>query len=138
MQGMKVVELSSVLAGPTVCQFLAELGADVIKVENTTTKGDVTRTWKLANENQDSTVTAYFSCCNLGKGFVMVCDEKVWLLHSKSLMKTCAFHSSQCSTSCASMTVSATSSATPPSPLQCTAVDTQQCLLPLSASGRLS
>jgi crotonobetainyl-CoA:carnitine CoA-transferase CaiB-like acyl-CoA transferase len=67
MEGMKVVELASVLAGPTVCQFLAELGADVIKIENTTTKGDVTRTWKLANDEQDSTVTAYFSCCNLGK-----------------------------------------------------------------------
>ena len=29
---MKVVELASVLAGPTVCQFFAELGAKVIKV----------------------------------------------------------------------------------------------------------
>ena len=67
MEGMKVVELASVLAGPTVCQFLAELGASVVKVENTTTRGDVTRTWKLANDKPDSTVTAYFSCCNLGK-----------------------------------------------------------------------
>ena len=67
MHGMKVVELASVLAGPTVCQFFAELGAKVIKVENTTTKGDVTRTWKLSSENSDSTVTSYFSCCNFGK-----------------------------------------------------------------------
>ena len=67
MHGMKVVELASVLAGPTVCQFFAELGAKVIKVENTTTKGDVTRTWKLSSESSDSTVTSYFSCCNVGK-----------------------------------------------------------------------
>ena len=67
MAGMKVIELANVLAGPTVCQFLAELGADVIKIENTTTKGDVTRTWRLSNDIPDSSVTAYFSCCNLGK-----------------------------------------------------------------------
>ena len=67
MANMKVLELANVLAGPTVCQFLAELGADVVKIENITTKGDVTRTWRLANDTNDSTVTAYFSCCNLGK-----------------------------------------------------------------------
>ena len=50
MEGMVVVELANVLAGPSVCQFLAELGADVIKVENSSTNGDVTRTWKLAAE----------------------------------------------------------------------------------------
>jgi crotonobetainyl-CoA:carnitine CoA-transferase CaiB-like acyl-CoA transferase len=32
MDGMTVIELASVLAGPSVCQFLAELGATVIKV----------------------------------------------------------------------------------------------------------
>jgi crotonobetainyl-CoA:carnitine CoA-transferase CaiB-like acyl-CoA transferase len=67
MAGMKVIELANVLAGPTVCQFLAELGAEVIKIENTTTQGDVTRTWRLENDPDDSSVTAYFSCCNLGK-----------------------------------------------------------------------
>ena len=68
MEGMTVVELANVLAGPSVGQFLAELGARVIKVESPVTKGDVTRTWKLAEEAQsDSSVTAYFSSCNLGK-----------------------------------------------------------------------
>ena len=50
MEGMVVVELANVLAGPSVCQFLAELGADDIIVENSSTNGDVTRTWKLAAE----------------------------------------------------------------------------------------
>jgi crotonobetainyl-CoA:carnitine CoA-transferase CaiB-like acyl-CoA transferase len=72
MEGMLVVELANVLAGPTVCQFLAELGADVVKVENSSTRGDVTRTWKLKSEaggdaGGSGGVTAYFSCCNLGK-----------------------------------------------------------------------
>jgi crotonobetainyl-CoA:carnitine CoA-transferase CaiB-like acyl-CoA transferase len=67
MAGIKVLELASVLAGPTVSQFLSELGAEVIKVENTTTKGDVTRTWRLERDSDDTSVTAYFSCCNVGK-----------------------------------------------------------------------
>jgi len=66
LAGVRVLELASVLAGPSVGQFLAELGADVLKVENRKIGGDVTRTWKLKG---DSAVgpTAYFSCCNLGK-----------------------------------------------------------------------
>jgi crotonobetainyl-CoA:carnitine CoA-transferase CaiB-like acyl-CoA transferase len=51
MEGMLVLELANVLAGPSVCQFMAELGAEVIKVENSSTRGDVTRTWKLAAES---------------------------------------------------------------------------------------
>jgi crotonobetainyl-CoA:carnitine CoA-transferase CaiB-like acyl-CoA transferase len=62
-----VLELASVLAGPSAGQFLAELGATVIKVENTGTKGDVTRTWKLGAEDKSSDMSSYFSCCNLGK-----------------------------------------------------------------------
>ena len=45
-----VVELASVLAGPAVGMFFAELGAEVIKIENKTTGGDVTRGWKLPSE----------------------------------------------------------------------------------------
>ena len=48
---LKIVELSSVLAGPAVGLFFSELGADVIKIENKNTKGDVTRSWKLKSEN---------------------------------------------------------------------------------------
>jgi crotonobetainyl-CoA:carnitine CoA-transferase CaiB-like acyl-CoA transferase len=48
---LKVVELASVLAGPAVGMFFAELGAKVIKVENKKVGGDVTRTWKTSQED---------------------------------------------------------------------------------------
>ena len=63
---LRVLELASVLAGPSVGQFFAELGADVIKVENLKGGGDVTRTWKSANEKTDDR-SAYFSSVNWGK-----------------------------------------------------------------------
>ncbi len=69
-----VIELASVLAGPSVGMFFAELGASVIKVEHFQSGGDVTRNWKLAadeqgfkGESQDDTVSAYFSAVNWGK-----------------------------------------------------------------------
>jgi len=65
-QGLKVLELASVLAGPSVGQFFAELGADVVKVENLRTGGDVTRTWKSAGEKTDDR-SAYFCAVNWGK-----------------------------------------------------------------------
>lgn len=63
---LRILELASVLAGPSVGMFFAELGAEVIKVENITTKGDVTRSWKLKKEG-DTDITAYFSSVNWGK-----------------------------------------------------------------------
>mmetsp|Transcript_7376 Transcript_7376/g.26964 ORF Transcript_7376/g.26964 Transcript_7376/m.26964 type:complete len:274 (+) Transcript_7376:464-1285(+) len=63
---MRVLELASVLAGPSTGQFLAELGADVIKVENRKTRGDVTRGWRLPGEPSEGP-SAYFKSCNLGK-----------------------------------------------------------------------
>ncbi|MFM2375044.1 MAG: hypothetical protein RLZZ165_141 [Bacteroidota bacterium] len=67
-----MVELASVLAGPSVGMFLAELGAQVIKVENFAAGGDVTRTWKLASERADDDRPAYFSAVNWGKRSVGV------------------------------------------------------------------
>jgi len=64
---LRVIELANVLAGPSVGQFFAELGAEVIKIENPKTKGDVTRSWKLKSEKTDSSVSAYFSSANSGK-----------------------------------------------------------------------
>lgn len=63
---LKVLELASVLAGPSVGQFFAELGAEVIKVENLTAGGDVTRTWKSKGEQTDDR-SAYFCSVNWGK-----------------------------------------------------------------------
>ena len=66
-QGLKVLELSSVLAGPAVGMFFAELGAEVIKVENNRTGGDVTRSWKTSAENPDSATSAYYHSVNWNK-----------------------------------------------------------------------
>jgi len=65
-EDLKVLELASVLAGPSVGQFFAELGADVIKVENLKTGGDVTRTWKIPGEKEGD-LSAYFCSVNWGK-----------------------------------------------------------------------
>jgi len=64
---LKVVELASVLAGPAVGMFFAELGAEVIKVENPKTGGDITRAWKLSTEQQNKSESAYYCSVNWGK-----------------------------------------------------------------------
>lgn len=66
-QTLLVVELSSVLAGPAVGMFFAELGAKVIKVENRSTGGDVTRSWKLPQEDSQAPLSAYYHSVNWGK-----------------------------------------------------------------------
>jgi crotonobetainyl-CoA:carnitine CoA-transferase CaiB-like acyl-CoA transferase len=71
LKDIRVLELASVLAGPSVGQFFAELGAEVIKIENLKTGGDVTRTWKTASEKEGD-LSAYFCCCNWGKKSVAV------------------------------------------------------------------
>ena len=65
--GLKVVEFASVLAGPAVGMFFAELGAEVIKIENKTTGGDVTRGWKHPSESPESPISAYWCSVNWGK-----------------------------------------------------------------------
>ncbi|SMG27234.1 Crotonobetainyl-CoA:carnitine CoA-transferase CaiB [Marivirga sericea] len=64
---LRVIELANVLAGPSVGQFFAELGAEVIKIENPHTKGDVTRSWKLQKETTSNSISAYFASANSGK-----------------------------------------------------------------------
>lgn len=65
LDNIKVVDLSTVLAGPSVGTFLAELGADVIKIEHPN-HPDVTRSWKLPQEDNDSQ-SAYYSSINYKK-----------------------------------------------------------------------
>lgn len=72
LENMLVIELASVLAGPLVGQFFAELGAKVIKIENPLTKGDVTRSWKIKDEDPSSDISAYFSSTNWGKYSVAI------------------------------------------------------------------
>ncbi len=66
-QHLKVLDLSSVLAGPLTGSFFAELGAIVIKVENKLTGGDATRQWKLLSEDPVSPYSAYYHSANFGK-----------------------------------------------------------------------
>lgn len=69
---LKVVELASVLAGPSVGQFFAELGSEVIKVENPQTQGDVTRSWLFKGEQKTGDLSSYFSSVNWGKKSVLL------------------------------------------------------------------
>ena len=66
LKDLKVVELARVLAGPWIGQTLADLGADVIKVESP--DGDETRYWGPPSiETGGETTAAYFHACNRGK-----------------------------------------------------------------------
>lgn len=68
---LKIIDASTVLAGPSVATFFAELGAEVIKVENPILP-DVTRTWKLSSEAVESDVSAYFSSVNYKKKYLKI------------------------------------------------------------------
>jgi len=63
LKDLFVLDLSSVLAGPSVGTFFAELGARVIKVENRNRGGDVTNQWRLPQE-KDKKVSAYYASVN--------------------------------------------------------------------------
>ena len=72
LQGLKVLELARVLAGPWIGQTLADLGADVIKVESPA--GDDTRRWGppfVTGPDGEPADAAYFHCCNRGKRSVV-------------------------------------------------------------------
>ena len=72
LDGVKVVELARILAGPWAGQTLSDLGADVIKVE--APEGDDTRRWGPPFVTQeDDTSAAYFYATNRGKKSV-TCD----------------------------------------------------------------
>jgi len=68
LEGLKVLELARILAGPWAGQTLADLGADVVKVESP--DGDDTRTWGppfVAAADGGDLSAAYFHACNRGK-----------------------------------------------------------------------
>ncbi|WP_417708173.1 CaiB/BaiF CoA transferase family protein [Roseibium aggregatum] len=73
LKGIKVVELARILAGPWTGQTLADLGADVIKVESP--QGDDTRGWGppfVRDETGADRDAAYFHACNRGKRSIAV------------------------------------------------------------------
>jgi crotonobetainyl-CoA:carnitine CoA-transferase CaiB-like acyl-CoA transferase len=66
LAGVRVVELARILAGPWIGQTLADLGADVVKVESP--EGDDTRRWGPPFiETEGERAAAYFHGCNRGK-----------------------------------------------------------------------
>ena len=66
LKGLRVIELARILAGPWAGQTLADLGAEVIKIESKS--GDDTRTWGPPFiETGDETNAAYYHSCNRGK-----------------------------------------------------------------------
>ena len=78
LAGLRVVELARVLAGPFAGQILADLGADVIKVESP--EGDGTRQWgppwierdcEAQGEHGGERAAAYYHACNRGKRSVV-------------------------------------------------------------------
>lgn len=88
LQGIRVLDLSRILAGPWCSQQLADLGAEVIKIEKPN-EGDDTRRWGppwLENSKE----AAYYLCANRGKQSVtidMAQAEGQALLHE--LVKHC-------------------------------------------------
>ena len=70
LDGVKIVDLSRVLAGPYATQMLSDLGADVIKVE--APWGDDTRKWgpPFTTGFDGKQVAAYFLSCNRGKEII--------------------------------------------------------------------
>ncbi len=71
VESLKIIDLSTVLAGPSVGTFFAELGAEVIKVESPGFP-DVTRSWKLPSESSNASVSAYFSSVNYLKHYIQL------------------------------------------------------------------
>ncbi|MCA0046748.1 CoA transferase [Mesorhizobium sp. B283B1A] len=74
LKGVRVVELARILAGPWAGQLLADLGADVIKVESPD-GGDDTRKWGppfVMSHDGENLSAAYYHSCNRGKRSIAV------------------------------------------------------------------
>ena len=87
LEGLRILDLSRILAGPFATQNLADLGADVIKVE--APWGDDTRKWGPPFVEKDGEKTAaYFYSCNRGKRSISIdvkTDEGRTLLRKLAL-----------------------------------------------------
>lgn len=66
LAGLKVLDLTRVLAGPWATQILADLGAEVIKIERPG-QGDETRAWGPPFFEEEAGLSAYFLAANRGK-----------------------------------------------------------------------
>ena len=85
LEGLRVVELARILAGPFAGQTLSDLGAEVIKVE--APNGDDTRGWGPPFIDIDGeSAAAYFHSCNRGKASITIdlsktSDQLLSLIH---------------------------------------------------------
>jgi crotonobetainyl-CoA:carnitine CoA-transferase CaiB-like acyl-CoA transferase len=74
LKGVRVVELARILAGPWAGQLLADLGADVVKVESPD-GGDDTRKWGppfVMSHDGENLSAAYYHSCNRGKRSIAI------------------------------------------------------------------
>ncbi|VAW00658.1 CAIB/BAIF family protein [hydrothermal vent metagenome] len=75
LAGVRVLDLSRILAGPTCTQLLGDLGADVIKIERPGI-GDDTRNWGPPfikdQDGNDTSESAYYQCANRNKRSVAI------------------------------------------------------------------
>ena len=76
LDGLYVLDLTRILAGPTCTQLFGDLGATVIKVENPRTGGDDTRGWgpnyARGTDGERTDLSAYFMAANRNKHSVSV------------------------------------------------------------------
>jgi len=75
LSGLRVLDLSRILAGPTCTQLLGDLGADILKIERPGV-GDDTRTWGppfvTDGDGVETTESAYYLCANRNKRSISV------------------------------------------------------------------
>ncbi len=71
LDGLIVLDLSRILAGPTATQLLGDLGATILKIENPKTKGDDTREWGppfvTGTDGERTDLSSYFMSANRNK-----------------------------------------------------------------------
>ena len=86
LEGLKVVELARVLAGPWIGQTLADLGAEVIKVESP--EGDDTRKWgpNYATKGADSPAAYFHSNTRGTQGITVHLNDPGQLAALKALI----------------------------------------------------
>lgn len=75
LDGVRIFDLTRILAGPTATQLLGDLGADVIKIERPG-QGDDTRKWGppyvKGADGEDTTESAYYLCANRSKRSITI------------------------------------------------------------------
>lgn len=71
LAGVRVLDFTRILSGPYCTQFLAELGAEIIKIERPGS-GDDTRSWGPPFIDDETQISAYFAALNRGKSSVAI------------------------------------------------------------------